>query len=103
MKNFRTLHLALELYKKCQMLRTSNKFHLKAPMKDQFERALLSIPLNLAEGNAKPSAKERRKYYFTALGSLREIQTILILANDQLISKDADILGAHLYLLCQRT
>jgi len=72
-------------------------------MKDQFERALLSIPLNLAEGNAKPSAKERRKFYFIALGSLREIQTILILANDLHLVKDADTLGAHLYLLCKRT
>ncbi|MBI3534569.1 MAG: four helix bundle protein [Deltaproteobacteria bacterium] len=40
---------------------------------------MLSIPLNLAEGSAKPTSPDRRKFYFIALGSLREVQTLLAL------------------------
>ncbi len=42
-------------------------------MKNQFQRAMLSIVLNLAEGSAKSSHKERRKFYEISLGSLREV------------------------------
>ena len=73
---------------------------VKGPMKDQFQRASLSIVLNLGEGSAKPTAKDRRRFYFIAFGSLREIQTILdLMGHDELIEK-ADILAAHLYRLC---
>ena len=94
MKNFRTYQLAKEFYKVAVGLK------MKGSIKNQFDRALLSIPLNLAEGSAKPSSKERRKFYYIALGSFREVQTILeLIGNDMLISQ-ADILGAHLYRLC---
>ena len=94
MKNFRTYQLAKEFYKAAVGLK------MKGSIKNQFERALLSIPLNLAEGSAKPSSKERRKFYYIALGSLREVQTILeLIGNERLISQ-ANILGAHLYRLC---
>ncbi len=73
MKNFRTYELAKEFYKACQGLK------LSSIAKDQFDRALLSIPLNLSEGAAKPTERDRKKFYFTALGSLREVQTLLTL------------------------
>lgn len=72
-------------------------------MKDQFDRALLSIPLNLAEGSAKPSSKERARYYRTALGSLREVQVILDLNDAEELKQSADILAASLYRLCKNT
>lgn len=53
MNEFRTLSLAKIFYKECQTLK------LHGAMKDQFERAVLSIPLNLAEGSAKPTARDR--------------------------------------------
>ena len=69
----------------------------------QFHRASLSIVLNLAEGSAKPTAKDRRKFYRIGLGSLREVQAILdIIGHIQLI-KEADKLGAFLYKLCKNT
>ena len=97
MKSFRTYQLAKTFYQECQELK------LTGVKRDQFERALLSIPLNLAEGSAKPGAKERRKYYYASLGSLREVQAILelIQANKQI--QTADSLGAHLYKLCKNT
>jgi four helix bundle protein len=97
MNNFRTLDLAKDFYRECQKLK------LSGPAKNQFERALLSIPLNLTEGSAKPSAKERRKYYYSALGSLREIQTLLDLTGHSQLKASADHLGAMLYKLCKNT
>ena len=97
MQKFKTYKLAIQFYHK------SNKLDLKGPMKNQFQRALLSIPLNLAEGSAKSSAKERKRFYEISLGSLREVQTILSLINHQHLMKEADKLGAFLYKLCQNT
>ncbi len=97
MKNFRTYHLAIEFYNDCKTLK------LRGALKDQFDRALLSIPLNLAEGSAKPTAKDRRRFYFIALGSMREIETILHLQGTPDLSQKANVLAAHICKLCQNT
>ena len=73
------------------------------PLKDQFTRPLLSVPLNLAEGSAKSTAKDRRRFYRISLGSLREVQTILNLTGHLKLQKQADVLGAHIYKLCINT
>ncbi len=97
MKNFRTLELAKELYAESRHLKLSQ------PIRDQFERAVLSIALNLAEGSAKPSTKDRHRFYHIALGSLRETQVILELIDQKELVKKADVLGAHLYKLVKTT
>ena len=97
MRKFKTYQLAINFY------RNSRELSLRGPLKNQFQRASLSIVLNLAEGTAKPTAKDRRKFYRISLGSLREVQAILdIIGNIKLI-KEADRLGAYLYKLCQNT
>jgi four helix bundle protein len=95
MNNFRTLELAIEFYKKCEGTKVSG--HLR----DQLIRAASSISLNLAEGNAKKSVKEKRRYFLTAYGSLKECQTIFRLADldDEIIVQMANHLGASLYKL----
>ncbi len=93
MRNFRTFQLAKEQYKTCEKL--------KAPhyVQDQLRRAALSVCLNLAEGSAKTSVKDRRRFYEIALASHREVQTLLdILQAEELIRK-ADALGGGLYNL----
>src|SRR6187431_817442 len=97
MKNFRTLDLAKDFYQRAK------RAQFKGALKNQFERAVLSIPLNLAEGTVKPSSKERQRFYYTALGSLREVQTILELTGNDLLLKESDNLARHLYVLCKRT
>lgn len=57
----------------------------------------------LAEGTAKPTAKDRRKFYRIALGSFREVQCFLELSGNLELLESADILGAHLYKLCLNT
>ena len=96
MKPFRTYQLALQFHRDCQGLK------LSSIARDQFERAMLSIPLNLAEGAAKPTERDRLKFYFTALGSLREVQTLLELFGSSPLRSQADVLAAHLYRLCHR-
>ncbi len=99
MENFRTYQLAVTFFHECQ------KITLHGPAKNQFDRAVLSIVLNLAEGSAKPSAKERRKFYFISRGSFQEVKAIMQLFphETKTLYKTSDILGAHLYKLCKKT
>ncbi|MCC6137033.1 MAG: four helix bundle protein [Bdellovibrionaceae bacterium] len=97
MKTFRTLDLAIEFYDKVEHLKIAG--HLR----DQVIRAAASIPLNLSEGNAKPSPKEKRRFYQTAYASLKECQTIFKMAKIEEVEilKTADHLGASIYKLVQ--
>ena len=95
MKSFRTLELAEKFYS------MSEETELKGNLRDQLLRASSSIALNLAEGNAKRTVKEKKRYYHTAYGSIQECKVILRLAktpNDE-IHDLADKLGAWIYNL----
>ncbi len=95
LKNFRTYQLALQFYRRCQ--------EIKAPgfLKNQLLRAAGSVALNLSEGTAKPSAKDRQRFYGIALASLRECQTALELNGTQVpaLLDLADHLGGSIYRL----
>jgi four helix bundle protein len=49
----------------------------KAAAKDQLDRASTSIPLNIAEGNGKLSAKDRSRFFELARGSALECAACL--------------------------
>jgi four helix bundle protein len=49
-----------------------NSISAKAAAKDQLDRASTSIPLNIAEGNGKFSAKDRARFLEIARGSALE-------------------------------
>ena len=95
LKQFRTYQLALEFYRRCQ--------EFKAPgfLKNQLVRAAGSVALNLSEGTAKPTVKERQRIYGIALASLRECQAALELngTNVPAVLDLADHLGASIYRL----
>lgn len=95
MKTFRTLELAIEFYQQVEQLK------LTGNLRDQLLRAGSSISLNLSEGNAKRTAKEKKRYYHTAYASCQECKTILKLAkcDDKDLIDSADKLGAWLYKL----
>ena len=96
MKNFRTYQLALEFYKNAKDLK------LKRPLQDQYDRALLSIVLNLSEGSGKFTKKDRRRFYSISMGSMREVQTLLQITDTDHLSGQADRLAAHIYRLIER-
>ena len=93
MKNFDAYQLSLKLY------RDTKRIQLPDYLKDQLQRAASSICLNLSEGSAKPTVKDRRKYYFTALGSCREVQTLIQMENLSELVEIADQTAAHIYKL----
>lgn len=95
LKSFRSYQLAVEFHR--EVLRTKCPSYLR----DQFLRASSSVALNLAEGSAKATEKDRLRFYRIALGSLRECQAVLDLmpARELQIARLSDQLGAHLYRL----
>ncbi len=94
LKNFRTYQLSLTFYRRCRSL------NAKGAMRDQLERASLSIALNLAAGSAQLSKAQRKKFYQISFASFKETECLLELldANNE-TKNQANTLGAHLYKL----
>ena len=70
-------------------------------MKNQFERALLSVVLNISEGSGRSTQKDRKHFYRISYASLREVRSMLDLMNYSLIDQKADQLSACLWKLIQ--
>ena len=96
LSKFRTYQLALELYREAKTVKLPH--HLK----DQLLRAASSICLNLAEGSAKPTDKDRAKFYAIAFGSCRETQALLEIVDNRGLHKLSDRIGGCLYRLTYR-
>jgi four helix bundle protein len=80
----KAIEFTTKIHKYCVYLRkTQNRI-----IADQLQRASLSIPLNIAEGNGRIHNKEKKQYFYVARGSLLECVPILyICLNLSLISK----------------
>ena len=96
-KNFRSYQMALALYR--AILELSIKSAIEA---DQLKRASLSIVLNLAEGSGKRTAKDRRRFFQMSFGSLREVQSLLEILEEDSLAEQADQLAGSIWRLCQR-
>lgn len=95
LEKFETYQVAKELYRLCEIIST------KGYIKDQLMRAALSVVLNLSEGSAKPTAKDRRRFYAISYASVREVQAILDLIGRSKEYSLANRLGGMLYRLRQ--
>jgi four helix bundle protein len=79
----------LEVYKKAyaanQLIYRFLKANKSIPgyAKDQLGRASLSIILNIAEGSAKFSNKDRKNFYVTARGSVFECAALIAILCDE--------------------
>jgi four helix bundle protein len=85
MQDFRKLvvwqkahQLALRAYAVSSLVSQPRYFHFC----DQFTRAALSIPANLAEGCGRSGDKEFRKFARVSLGSSSELEYHLLFARD---------------------
>ena len=98
MKNFRTFDLAVSFY------HLSASLNLRGALKDQLQRAALSVPLNLTEGRAKPTLKDQKKFFAVAFASAKECQTILQIAGLEahIAWTMLDSLAAHIYRLIEK-
>ncbi|MCK5072428.1 MAG: four helix bundle protein [Bacteriovoracaceae bacterium] len=96
--NFKTLNLSIQFHKECQKLK------MKSYLKSQLERATSSVALNLSEGNARFSLKDRRRFFQIAYASLKEAEVALLLASisSKKLLDLSDHLGACLYNLIRR-
>jgi len=85
MGNFQKLHVwkiakdqAVKIYKVIKSTSLSKDFGLR----DQIQRAAVSIPSNIAEGDESGTNKLSVKYFNTAKGSIAELQTQIIIAHE---------------------
>jgi four helix bundle protein len=86
-------HVALELHCLCSTLVAT----LNRIVKDQLERASLSIVLNIAEAGGRRSRRDKARYYAIARGSATETAALLdVLALRRLASPSAVVTGRRL-------
>ncbi len=98
----KAMTLVVSIYKLTESLPTDERFGLISQMR----RAAVSIPSNIAEGYGRRSKGEYGHFVGIALGSLRELQTQLLLCQmlDLLTDVESavavcDEIGAMLYVL----
>jgi len=68
-----------EVYTAAGLLPNEERYGLRS----QITRCAVSIPTNIAEGSAKKSDKEYRRYAEIALGSSFELETHLLIVQQQ--------------------
>lgn len=74
----KAMGFVIEIYAFCG----SRKAAQHKKLIDQLQRASLSIPLNIAEGNGRIHVREKKQYFYTARGSLLECIPILQLCKE---------------------
>jgi four helix bundle protein len=73
----KSMDLVVGLYRSTSAFPQEERFGLV----QQLRRAAVSIPSNIAEGQGRKSRNEFRRFLYTALGSLVEVETQLIIAD----------------------
>ena len=82
----RSMALAREVHLLANKLRGRDR----AALADQMRRAAMSIPANIAEGNARNSRPDYLRFLAIAAGSLAELETHIELARElQLLPPDS--------------
>ena len=79
-RDLRVWQLALDLAPEVYKLAQSLPKHEQYGLADQMRRAVVSVPANIAEGQARRHRREFLRYLSIARGSLAELETLLVLA-----------------------
>jgi four helix bundle protein len=78
--------LCLAVYASVKKLPAEEKYRLS----DQMCRSAYSIPMNIAEGNARRTKKDKSHFFLMALSSLEELHYQFRLASDLLYISQND-------------
>jgi four helix bundle protein len=91
-RNYRELIVwqdAIKLAKEVYQLTGKFPKHETYALVDQLRRAVVSLPSNITEGQARKSPGDFRRFLHIALGSLAEVDTQLVLAQEfEYLSKE---------------
>ena len=103
-KNYRELIVwqdGIKLAKTVYKLTGKFPKHEVYALADQIRRAVVSVPSNIAEGQARKAPGDFRRFLHIALGSLAEVDTQLILAQEfgYIDQKDVDLLDEQIQVL----
>lgn len=80
--------LAVAVYLMCR----ANGTRLDADIIHQLRRSAVSIPSNIAEGNARGSNRDTLKFLYISRGSLAELETQLLICIKAGFLKESDVL-----------
>ena len=72
----RSIQLVKEIYRISNAFPDSERYGLAS----QISRAAISVPANIAEGNARGTRRDYAQFISIARGSLAEVETYLIIA-----------------------
>jgi four helix bundle protein len=73
---------AMELAKQTYHIASRFPAYERYGLADQMRRAAVSVPSNIAEGQARQHTGEFRHFLYVALGSLAELETQVLIAHD---------------------
>lgn len=90
-KNLIVRQKSIGLVKSIYILSTSFPEEEKYWLTSQIRRSAISIPSNIAEWNQRGSQKDFRSFVYIALGSLVELETQIIIAQELWYNKDNDL------------
>ena len=79
----KAMGLVREVYKLTEILPREEKYGIVS----QLRRSAVSVPSNIAEGHARTTKRDFSRFLSIALGSLREVQTLLLLCDDLGLAK----------------
>lgn len=85
MHNFKQLQIwvkSMELVKEIYLLTDFFPKLEKYGLISQMQRAAVSVPANISEGSAKSSNKDFARFLEISIGSLFELETLLVLASN---------------------
>jgi carbamoyl-phosphate synthase large subunit len=90
------MELSVEAYRLSARFPSAERFGLTA----QLRRAAISVPANVAEGQARFGQREFRHFVSIARGSVAEVETLIALAARLELAKQSDV--EHANALCLR-
>jgi four helix bundle protein len=101
--HFRELEVwqvSMSLAKQVYMLTAEFPRDERFGLSSQLQRAAVSIPSNIAEGNARSSGRDYARSISIAMGSAAELQTQLLLSRE--LSLGSEDCRVHVLELCDR-